>query len=163
MAFPMSDVVEDVQNEAGSNSEDAEFVSRLRLAVQKAGGLNQAARASGIKVRTLSRYLQGYEIRRNALISIAKAAGVSVQWLTVGFDLQPDVGVAAGPAMPLHPAEPPEPVKLMRVVNADLLAAALEGSENALINAGADPRNWHARAQLVCLLYDAAMSKLHQV
>jgi len=152
----MSETSLDGEAEAGNNPEDAEFISRLRLAVQKAGGLTKASEMTGIPKRRLSYYLNGREIRRTALISIAKAANVSVEWLAAGFESQVPVGIAVGPVTPLPAASPEVPAKLFSLINMPLFEAALEGADEALRKAGAAPDNWRARAQLVCLLYDAA-------
>jgi len=148
--------VPNVDAEPEHRAEDPEFVARLRLAIQTIGGHAAAAAATGIKKRTLSRYLQGYEIRRSALISIAKAANVSVEWLAAGFENQAPMGIAVGPVMPLPAPAPEKPAKLFSLINMPLFEAALEGADEALRKAGAAPDNWRARAQLVCLLYDAA-------
>lgn len=61
------------------------FQERLQKCVQLAGGnKNKLAKLSGVPLNTLLRYFSGSEPSRDKLAQIARAANVSVGWLTAG-------------------------------------------------------------------------------
>ena len=57
---------------------------RLQLAVREAGGATQVAIRAHMPLSTLSRYLNGRDMKASALVSLAKACGVPVEWLADG-------------------------------------------------------------------------------
>ena len=69
---------------SGSNSGDIEATNRLKKAVQDAGGATAVGRQAGIPIATLKSFLNGRDVRRSALVAIADACGVSVEWLATG-------------------------------------------------------------------------------
>lgn len=155
--FPLSD---------GKWEEDS-LLGRLRSAVRNAGGGLEVSRRSGVPYGTLNRYLAGSEPKWSNMGKIAQACGVSLDWLATGrlsppAGQQPSATPTPAPPPP-PPASPPGPVKLFATVNIDLLAAAMEGAERALIEANPNTRNWRARAQLVTLLYDEASARLNEL
>ncbi|WP_048852498.1 XRE family transcriptional regulator [Komagataeibacter europaeus] len=57
---------------------------RLRSAVHAAGGNNRVAMRATIPVGTLNRYIAGRDMKASAMIALAKACGVSLDWLATG-------------------------------------------------------------------------------
>jgi phage repressor protein C with HTH and peptisase S24 domain len=62
----------------------AERSERLRQAVQLAGGGSAVARAAGMPLGTLGRYQRGRDMKASALVSLAAATGVHIEWLATG-------------------------------------------------------------------------------
>lgn len=63
----------------------ADFVKRMQFCVTKAGNPTALARLSGLTAPAINDYLKGKsDPSRERTIAIAKAAGVSVNWLTTG-------------------------------------------------------------------------------
>lgn len=104
-----------------SESRAERVAARLKDAVKRAGGAGAVSSKSGVNSRTLSRFLGGQEIKQEALVALADACRVSVEWLATGrgdmhasyvntaawpheqLGEQPDgTVIAAGPVMPLH-------------------------------------------------------------
>lgn len=65
-------------------AETAAITERLREAVSKSGGPTQISERSEVALSTLNAYLAGGEIKLSNLLQIARACGVSVEWLVVG-------------------------------------------------------------------------------
>ncbi len=145
---------------------------RLRQAVTQAGGHAAVVAKSGVKRSTLTRFLAGHEIKQRALVALADACRVSVEWLATGRgDMhaawantaawphpvpgeQPDGStVAAGPVLPLQ-AAPPPPASLFSQMDMDRMAAAIDASDALFRRNNAVP-DARRRAQLLALLYDA--------
>jgi hypothetical protein len=61
-----------------------EFTARLRGAVWRNGGVRAIAAMSGVPAGSLGNYLMGREMRGSRAAAIAKACGVSVDWLLTG-------------------------------------------------------------------------------
>lgn len=59
---------------------------RLRHAVDLAGGTAAVARLIGMPAGTLHRYRRGREMQIGAAIDIARATGVSLEWLLTGIE-----------------------------------------------------------------------------
>lgn len=137
------------------NREDALFVERLRSSVEAAGGPTLVARQSGVPLRNLTHYLAGREMKRPSLVAIAKTCGVSVGWLATG-DAPREPGAAHAAGAPSS-ATDSQARTLFATINMDLLAAAMEGANKAARENNVDPTDWRTRAQLTCLLYDAAV------
>lgn len=78
--------VEEERGFSGSPDEleSAQFRNRLTAIVGEAGGQTSLARAAGVSLSGLQRYLAGSEPSRRNLVKIAQAAGVHVQWLATG-------------------------------------------------------------------------------
>lgn len=66
------------------DSSPAAVSERLKEAMKIVGGHSQLVARSGIKYGTLSHYLGGREMRVSALVAVADAAGVCVEWLACG-------------------------------------------------------------------------------
>lgn len=62
----------------------AAVTDRLRDAVKRAGGGTEVATRSEVPLSTLNGYLAGGEIKLSNLIKLARACGVSVEWLATG-------------------------------------------------------------------------------
>lgn len=70
---------------------DPEFIERLKLAVEQAGGQALLAKKTGLSKSVISKYVNGYsEPDRKRLIKIADAGGVDVGWLATGIDTRSD-------------------------------------------------------------------------
>lgn len=65
-------------------TEVAERTLRLQQAVQAAGGNTQVAIRAQMPLSTLSRYLSGRDMKATALVALANACNVSVEWLAEG-------------------------------------------------------------------------------
>ncbi len=63
---------------------DDQFVNRIRTLVQKAGGQQALARASGLSLGGIQRYLRGGEPTRTVLIRLSEAMSVPLLWLVTG-------------------------------------------------------------------------------
>lgn len=58
---------------------------RIRYAAQKLGGNDSLSAETGIPLRTIGNYIAGTnEIKALALLNIARAAGLSIDWLLTG-------------------------------------------------------------------------------
>jgi phage repressor protein C with HTH and peptisase S24 domain len=77
---------EDANGVAGSDDEPAtaERSSRLRQAVRAAGGNKAVAGRADMPVGTLNRYIAGRDMKASALVALARAAGVRLEWLATG-------------------------------------------------------------------------------
>ncbi|NCC21096.1 MAG: XRE family transcriptional regulator [Alphaproteobacteria bacterium] len=65
---------------------DKNFVARIRELVDKVGGQSALARRTGLSLGAVQRYLKGGEPSRTALIRLADAGSVSLNWLAYGYD-----------------------------------------------------------------------------
>lgn len=97
----------------GDAASSREMVAkRLRQAVRAAGGNAEVSARSGVKTRTLSHYLKGREIRVGVLVALARACGVSLEWLATGDGPGPSAGMAerqaAAPAAPAATPSAPD-------------------------------------------------------
>lgn len=68
----------------GKDGKDEAFIERLRELASKVGSANALAKAAGISQSGIQRYLNGGEPSRKALVAIASAGGVSIDWLATG-------------------------------------------------------------------------------
>ena len=69
------------------NAEKAEIAARagrLKEACRIAGGATVVARKIGMPMPTLNNYLAGRDMKASAMVRLAQAAGVSVEWLATG-------------------------------------------------------------------------------
>lgn len=100
---------------------DRAFIERMQKAADLAGNATKLAEATGISRRSIGDYLAGgSEPSRSRLIAIARAAGVSVDWLATG-----EGQVSPGPV-----AAPTLDEKLVAVPRYDAVLAAGGGSLN---------------------------------
>ena len=61
------------------------MAERLRSAVELGGGPGKASEKSGVALRTLGNYMSGRsEMKAGALVRLAEACGVSLDWLATG-------------------------------------------------------------------------------
>lgn len=70
----------------GKDGKDDAFIERLRELASKVGSANALAKAAGISQSGIQRYLNGGEPSRKALVAIATAGSVSIDWLATGRD-----------------------------------------------------------------------------
>jgi Bacteriophage CI repressor helix-turn-helix domain len=101
-----------------SNPEILERAARLRQAVAEAGGNKAAARRAGVPLGTLNNYLAGRDLKVQALIALAEATGVCLEWLATGH------GPMRPGAVESSPAE--EAVQPVTAIDIDRLTAAIE-------------------------------------
>lgn len=74
---------------------DPQFIERLRIAVEKAGGAAQLAKNTSLSTSVISKYVNGHsEPDRKRLIEIVESSGVDAGWLLTGFDSSPDGAIA---------------------------------------------------------------------
>ena len=73
------------------------MASRLELAIAQAGGPSFVARRAEMYPSTLHRYRAGRELPSSALVSLARATGVRLEWLATGEGpmLQCDIQVSS--------------------------------------------------------------------
>lgn len=69
---------------SGAEPGSAELASRLKAAVKESGGNNLVAQRSGVPLSTLNSYLRGVEMKVGALVRLAAATGVRLEWLATG-------------------------------------------------------------------------------
>jgi len=101
---------------------EPDFPLRMEIAARLAGNATRLAELSGISRRAIGDYLAGTaEPTRRRLLAIAKAAGVSVQWLAVGDESLP-------PSMPAAPST--------IGINIDLIEDAIAAVEEYLEERG---------------------------
>jgi DNA-binding phage protein len=85
------------------------FAERLRRCVALAGNGNELARRAGMPRRTLENYLSGdHEPRLGRIVQIARATGVSVNWLVTG-DGPMMASETQGPTAPMPPVSAQQP------------------------------------------------------
>lgn len=63
---------------------DQNFVERVKQLVSKAGGQSALSRKTGLSLGAIQRYLRGGEPTRTAMIRLAQAGNVSMNWLVYG-------------------------------------------------------------------------------
>ena len=90
--------------EGGSENEAfpfGELAPRLELAIAQAGGPSAVARRAAMYPSTLHRYRAGRELPSSALVSLARATGVRLEWLATGEGpMQGEHPVVTAPAAP---------------------------------------------------------------
>jgi hypothetical protein len=70
--------------ESGGFDPRSDVAERLRDAVRGAGGVRLVAALSGVKGRTLTRYLSGSQMKHGAASALAQVTGVRLEWLLNG-------------------------------------------------------------------------------
>lgn len=72
------DTAQDEQREVAQRSE------RLRQAVNQAGGQTAVGRKAKMATTTINNYLAGRDMKAAALVALAEACDVSIEWLATG-------------------------------------------------------------------------------
>ena len=131
------------------NSAALERASRLRAAIKAVGSVQFVADRSGVAKGTLNAYLIGGEMKLSNATALAKATGVTLEWLATG----------AGPMKPGQPENPQEtapqrPLSLWRDTHMETLIAAYRSALQTLIAAGKDDADAAAVMRITALLYD---------
>jgi AcrR family transcriptional regulator len=98
-----------------------ERTERLREAVRAAGGNQAVARRAGIPVGTLNNYLAGRDMKASAMIAVAGACSVSIEWLAAGRGPMRAGDQAPATPQPVPPAVP----ELFTTLDMDVLAEAI--------------------------------------
>ena len=92
------------EQQGASHSADApsgEMSLRLDQAIAQSGGPSAVARRAEMYLGTLNRYRAGRELPSSALVSLARATGVRLEWLATGEGpMQQDQPVVTAPAAP---------------------------------------------------------------
>lgn len=84
----------------------AEVGKRIEAAISRAGTLRQAAEHAGVSTDTMAAWRDGKaEPRFNGLAALARATGLSLDWLAFGQDSAPVPPVPVSPPIPLGPGE----------------------------------------------------------
>jgi transcriptional regulator with XRE-family HTH domain len=134
-----SDITEVDAPEIPDPASDAEALQRtmrLREAVRLAGGNAVVAKASGVPLSTLSAYMDGRDLKISRAAAIAKACGVSLDWLATG-------------RTPPHDRPP----SLTDVTRLPLMGTAMELTVRAYRLAGY-VENWESFALFALMFYD---------
>ncbi|MDO9498999.1 helix-turn-helix domain-containing protein [Falsiroseomonas sp.] len=111
---------------SGAEHGSAERASRLRAAVRAGGGNTVVARNAAMPVSTLNRYIAGRDMKASAMIALAEATGVRLEWLATGAGPMREGEAPASPPPPASPA--PSPFRLFGQVKIDRLVQAYEGA-----------------------------------
>jgi hypothetical protein len=145
-----------IDRERDETSGAQEAAQRLRAAIDRIGGNKGAIDRTGIPSRTLSAYLAGGEMKRSAVVALAKACGVNIAWLAAGEG--PMEGEtqssAAGPQAPeVNEDAPARQVHASTELDLDRMAKAIEmmRMDEAMLGVPLEPR---AAAQMLFTLYD---------
>ena len=128
------------------NYEVRDRADRLRQAVRAAGGNRAVSGRSGVPIGTLGYYIAGRDMKADAMIKLAAACNVSLEWLATGRE----------PAAPAAaPGAPPEQPRRGAFATIDVhrFADALEVAD-AAIRANNTAPDWLRRAQIILLIYD---------
>ena len=119
----------------GGNSVDDALAKRLRIAVDRVKSVSAASRLSGVPVGTLNNYLAGRDMKRGALLAIADATGVSLEWLASGrgpVEAPSQVIISMHSAgsvdRPATPAEIALPAGYVRIPRFSIAASAGHGA-----------------------------------
>ena len=77
---------EDTGEPVASDEEATDTVRafRLREAVRSSGGNKAVATRAGMPVSTLNRYIAGRDMKASAMVALARATGVRLEWLATG-------------------------------------------------------------------------------
>lgn len=135
--------------------EAEERTARLREAVKRAGRAPAVADRSGVPYATLNKYLAGRDMPTINLIAIARACGVSVEWLATGAEPgTPVIPAISAPDRTDAPSiERPASSRLFNTVNIDKLAEAIEAVLEQLARNNVT-RPWHQILRAAILVYD---------
>lgn len=150
--------IEKVDLHAGADSMQLESRSeRLRLAVRAAGGNQIIAQKAGVPLSTLGSYLAGGEQKLSNTIALAKACGVSLEWLATG-----EGPMRPGETPPQPPPPPPQTgpkfLKAFGTMNVDALAECLEAVLEQFHSMGVPNPDWRGVVQATLLLYDELLA-----
>jgi hypothetical protein len=121
---------------------------RLSAAISGAGGKTIVAARSGVSLRSLDYYLVDREMKLGALVALAAACGVTVEWLATGRG-----PMRPGEPSPVEPTPPATPAKLFATLDIDLLAECLATAMDQLQRHSPHP-SWGRAVQMAALLYD---------
>lgn len=135
-----------------ANLEPKQQSERLREAVRKAGGARTVAMRSGVPFGTLNHYIGGGQMKLPAATALARACGVSLEWLATGIETATSQSQVAAP-WPSNDPPAPASTRLFNNVNIDKLAEALE-TVLAQLARGKITRPWHQVLQAAILVYD---------
>ena len=127
------------------NWEVTERSKRLKRAVKAAGGNQAVATRARMHLGTLNRYISGRDMKASAMIDLARACGVSLDWLATGAD-------SPSRAAPPKPAEPDR--GLFASVQIDKLTDCMKAAKSVLARRGIKADMRHL-VQVAVLLYDA--------
>jgi phage repressor protein C with HTH and peptisase S24 domain len=124
----------------------------VKLAIKQVGTAQLVAERSGIPKATLSGYSSGRHMSFENAIALAKATGVTLEWLATG----------QGPMKPGEPEKPQEtppqrPLSLWRDTHMDTLITAYATAIQTIIAAGRDETNAPGVMRLTAILYDQLM------
>lgn len=122
---------------------------RLKSAIKQIGTVALISERSGVPKGTINGYLVGKEMSFRNATALAKATGVTLEWLATGI----------GPMKPGQPENPQEtapqrPLSLWRDTHMETLIAAYRSALQTLIAAGKDDTDAAAVMRITALLYD---------
>lgn len=129
------------------------LAARLRQAVAEAGTQKAVSERSGVKLGALKTYLRGRDMQTEALVKLAAATGVRLEWLAAGTGPMREAAPTAGVAEPRESA-PPRALGLTWQADPDRLARAYQQALDGLVvlpGHRPDPRRL---MQITLLIYD---------
>lgn len=141
----------------GGFQTSSEVAERLRDAVRGAGGARLVAALSGVKSRTLTRYLSGSQMKHAAAVALAQVTRVRLEWLLTGVGprhITPGVADGAAPAPAESGASPP----LVRAISA--ISAEARAHEGAVSGAPSIWRTVDFEALVLCLELQEGLDRL---
>lgn len=86
-----------------AKEKDIAFIERLNEVIQDAGGIAELSLKTEISKASIEKYRRGTDPSRTFLNAMAKAAGVSIEWLAAGNG-EKHPGVSAFVAVPVLPS-----------------------------------------------------------
>ena len=147
---------------AGPNRKAAQVSERLKMAVRDAGGAAAVATRAAIPLRTLHTYTAGSDLKTSALIALADACGVSVEWLATGKEhklpgeaAEVTIHQTATGHTEAHPMRRAMPRGLFETVDVAGLAQAMDYIERRL----APGTTTLERARAIVLAYDLIVDR----
>ncbi|MBR0644022.1 hypothetical protein [Plastoroseomonas hellenica] len=146
----------DVFGVDAENPEAWQRAQRLKTAVRASGGNKAVAEKSGVPLNTLTRYLQGGEMKVGNVVSLAEATGFRLEWLLAGRGPRNEAEAAAERGQAPAPGGEARERKrdLFAQVNMDRMAQAYTAAIGALAAHGHGDPEPRRLVQVMVLLYD---------
>jgi hypothetical protein len=140
---------------SGAEPGSQELAARLKAAVRESGGNTLVAQRAGVPLSTLNSYLRGVEMKVGALVRLAAATGVRLEWLATGQGpMRAGEGLMRTGAQLGEPQQQDTSLGMTWQANPDRLGRAYQQAIESLVvlpGQRPDPRRV---MQVTLLLYD---------